>query len=370
MVNLFTSGQWQGFDNKGRLTKVVVDLDEAGTDGLSGFLNLYFGDSPIGAAVYLSDLQQVPKQVSGLAVTYFDANSGQLLSIEDAQHDLPEIALPEFVDLSFEVAFEEVIKIGIVQEDSEISSILIQRSVVPERSKLIGRQISWTDFKSEVLKFDPERYVFRGQSISFPLRSSFHRTSRKCLQKYLDQDIPRLHRATSAFTKHVFRLEQPEERGALVALAQHHGFPTPLIDWTYSPYVAAWFAFEEDRSEFAESEPSVRVLVLDRDALKEFRESVFLTWSRRHISSLEPLSIENPRMSPQQGLLTLTNIDDVEAHLQSLSEVLNKPLLQAFDLPYFEREKAMRELRSMGITRKTLFPGLDGICSDLKERFF
>lgn len=367
---MFSSGQWQGFTESDQPNKVVLDLDEAGSDGLSGFLNVYFADSPIGAAVYLSHLQKKPRQSSNLVATYFNVDSGQFLSIEEAQSWLPDFVLPKFSDLSFEVAFGEVIEIGLIQNSVKSASVKVQRSIVPDRSKLNGEKISWTDFKSRVMQFDPERHVFRGQSIPYPLRSSFHRTSRKCLQKYLDQDIPQLHRATSAYTKHVFRLEQPEERGALVALAQHHGFPTPLIDWTYSPYVAAWFAFEKDRTELVKAEPTVRVHVLDRDALKEFKESSFLTWSRRHISSLEPLSIENPRMAPQQGLLTLTNIDDVEEHLSSLSDVLEKPLLRAFDIPFFEREKALRELRLMGITRKTLFPGLDGICGDLKERFF
>jgi hypothetical protein len=131
--------------------------------------------------------------------------------------------------------------------------------------------------------------------------------------------------------------------------------------------VAAWFAFEKAREK---KEDSVRVFSLDGEALKKRGHSSLITYAYPHISPLPVLAIENPRLAPQQGLLTLTNLHDVEQHLLEMQRNGGGELIKAYDIPYVERENALRELRLMGITRQTLFPGLDGICSELKEQHF
>ena len=44
--------------------------------------------------------------------------------------------------------------------------------------------------------------------------------------------------------------------------------------------------------------------------------------------------------------------------------------LTVCDLPASDRPRIMRELELMGLTYGSLFPGLDGICRDMKDRLF
>lgn len=55
--------------------------------------------------------------------------------------------------------------------------------------------------------------------------------------------------------KHVFNLEDKNDFGAFINLIQHHGYPTPVLDWSYSPYVAAFFAFRGITNEQAAKAP-------------------------------------------------------------------------------------------------------------------
>lgn len=67
---------------------------------------------------------------------------------------------------------------------------------------------------------------------------------------------------------------------------------------------------------------------------------------------------------------TLQGLRD-RALLASLNEGNQKgKFLKAVGLSWSERKTMMRELSTMRVTAGSLFPGPDGACEELKERFF
>lgn len=146
-------------------------------------------------------------------------------------------------------------------------STVIQKSQADQPSKLCKSEMDWGGFKNHVLELEKDQFLFRGQNKPWRLRTSFHRYGRANLYRFLQEDIQILHRHLSARTKHVFDLGIPNENGAFFNLVQHHGYPTPLLDWTYSPYVAAFFSYRglsNQDTEKSSSENKVRVLVFDQ----------------------------------------------------------------------------------------------------------
>jgi hypothetical protein len=56
--------------------------------------------------------------------------------------------------------------------------------------------------------------------------------------------------------------------------------------------------------------------------------------------------------------------------ITSTSETETKKYFSAIDLPVRERREIVRELRNLGITAGSLFPGLDGAGEELTDRNF
>lgn len=241
-------------------------------------------------------------------------------------------------------------------------------------SDLIPIYHSWNSFKTTAIDaWDHRRFLFRGQNRPGRLRTTFHRTGRAELLRFLREDIPMLHKHLSARTRHIFNLEIPNENGAFFNLVQHHGYPTPLLDWSYSPYVAAYFAYKglsNIEADKAGLDQRVRVLIFDAQRWRsDLNQLLRLANPGLHLSINEFIAIENERMIPQQAATTVTNIDDIESYIRS-KESATCQYLTAIDLPLRERRRVMRELSAMGITAGSLFPGLDGACKELAERNF
>jgi FRG domain len=248
---------------------------------------------------------------------------------------------------------------------------ILQKSEAGMPSNLKPQVMNWNEFKNYVADLNSRRFLFRGQNRGWRLRTAFHRTRRADLQRFLNEDIQTLHKHLSARTKHIFNLEIPNENGAFLNLLQHHGYPTPLLDWSYSPYVAAFFAYRNiSNQEAASANENVRIYVFDQLQWREdFSQLYHLSPASLHLSIGEFIAIENERLIPQQAASTVTNIDDVETYVLT-TQTAEKQYLKAIDLPIKEVQKVNQELGFMGITAGSLFPGLDGVCEEIKVRNF
>jgi hypothetical protein len=143
-----------------------------------------------------------------------------------------------------------------------------------------------------------------------------------------------------------------------------------LLDWTYSPYVAAFFAFRDVPKKDA-GDDLVRIYILDNEKWKEdWQQLMVLNTASLHLSVIEFLAIENERLVPQQAATTITNIDDIESYIKEKETISKRVYLTAIDMPVSERNKVMQELAFMGITAGSMFPGLDGTCEELREKMF
>jgi hypothetical protein len=261
------------------------------------------------------------------------------------------------------------------------------------QSRIVKQPISnWSDFVDIVLGWPGFRnWAFRGQAdASWPLRSSLSRHveySGVCQDAWSLQEkrIRRIFERKS----HLFLEDPPHDELEWLALMQHHGAPTRLLDLTWSPFVAAFFALERasgDAAVWAFNLPlmwqsagrGLDVHIRDADPRRpRIYEKFYLPNKHAFVWQGDPFRMPQ-RVIAQSGTflvsghlgMTVEEIFEQYPRSGRARDDRGDALLVQF---VFDTEAvradAMASLYSMNITQSTLFPGLDGLARSMAYEF-
>jgi FRG domain len=367
-------GQWVGKFEGTTSGDIILNVEELENSYLVvAHLLAYDNKIPSVAASFRTPNKNSPFQMRTDQLYAFDPTSRLPEPWNKVKQHFPNMAFSSYADVKG-TWDKQSLTVDWTTDLGAAGHAVLQRSRADEPSDIEAKQMTWSEFRNHIETLKARALIFRGQCKPWRLRTKFHRSGRTNLYRYRSEDIPQLHRHLSARTRHLFDLTKPDEFGSFCSMVQHHGYPTPMLDWSRSPYVAAFFAYRTVTAEVvskAGPADKVRIHVFEHDLWKTaFPQYPDMLYPGLHMSVIEFVAVENERLVPQQGVSTVTNVDDVETYIQSCERSSKAVYLTAYDLPIKERSKAMSELSYMGITAGSLFPGLDGACEELRERNF
>lgn len=225
--------------------------------------------------------------------------------------------------------------------------------------------------KSEMLGSE---WIFRGLRESEKLETTLERETNKKIysfQEYmrlLQRCVPEVEAYTGRDWDQVGRdvpltfhnLGSNPKLADFMIYMRHHGFPSPIMDWTRSPYIAAYFAFSKPLID----DDTGKVVAYHRQTKATGHWN-----SEARIEVLDPLVVADKRHHTQQSVYTVCcETDEINDVFCSYQKIDASQFIE-FKLGN-KRNEVLKRLDKMNINAHTLFHNEDGLAMSLGLRLF
>jgi hypothetical protein len=205
----------------------------------------------------------------------------------------------------------------------------------------------------------------------------------------LSDDYPRLERhLVRNFRKYAHREAPGPTTWDWLSLAQHHGLPTRLLDWTFSPLVALHFAtasWPDDEALLLavdcegahERLPPPLRSAYDREGSLVFTTDMLATHAPDleafdALSDGEPFVVffEPPSLDERivNQAAVLSAISDARCHMEDWLES-QSDLWRAWRIPPEVKAEVRERLDQAHVNERVLMPGLDGLAAWLRRYY-